>query len=221
MDNVFITIGITYLVAIISPGPSASIILKNSLIYGRYYALLTSLGVVVGIAVQSGISLIGLSSLLSDNVLLFLKFAGALYLIILGIKVFLQKESCSEEFNFNEKLIKDKKNIICFKEGFVVEFLNPIAFTFFISLSTYIIDKNSIAYLIFWLELIILGGIWFFSFSLLSSIKILKSRTQKNKKILSVISGIIFIYMGGKSLWTSLLSFVVESNCIQIYGSLR
>jgi threonine/homoserine/homoserine lactone efflux protein len=50
-----------------------------------------------------------------------------------------------------------------FFEGFLVEFLNPLAFTFFISIMTIIISPQEFwgTKIAYWVEIIVLGSIWF------------------------------------------------------------
>ncbi len=86
LDQILIVIGITILI-MISPGPDMVIVMRNTLIGGRRGGLLTSLGILTGNLVRIPYCALGIGLLISQSILLFsiLKYAGAAYLIYLGV----------------------------------------------------------------------------------------------------------------------------------------
>jgi threonine/homoserine/homoserine lactone efflux protein len=87
-----------------------------------------------------------------------------------------------------------------FFEGFLVEFLNPLAFTFFISIMTIIISPQEPWYIkiTYWIEIIILGSVWFLTVALVLSSEKITFYTKRFSKLLEILAGVIFILFGGK-----------------------
>lgn len=86
----FITLVTLHGLVLISPGSNFALVAKNSLTQPRKYGLLTAFGIALGTAVYVGLALFFFSSLLaltkSRYLFLGLKYAGALYLVYLGVK---------------------------------------------------------------------------------------------------------------------------------------
>ena len=82
------------IVATVSPGPAVLLSLTNSLMYGFTKSVFSSLGNISGILIVSSAAAFGLGAVLQTSVLLFtvLKFAGAIYLIYLGIRQWRSKQ---------------------------------------------------------------------------------------------------------------------------------
>jgi threonine/homoserine/homoserine lactone efflux protein len=60
----FLTIASVHLLAVASPGPDFAIVLKHSISYGRRAAIVTSIGVGVGILIHVAYSLLGIGILI-------------------------------------------------------------------------------------------------------------------------------------------------------------
>lgn len=75
------------LLAVISPGADFAMVSRNSMFLSRRAGLLTALGISLGVLVHVTYSMLGIGLLISQSILLFnlVKFAGAAYLIWLGI----------------------------------------------------------------------------------------------------------------------------------------
>ncbi len=75
------------LLAVISPGADFAMVSRNSMFLSRRAGLLTALGISLGVLVHVSYSMLGIGLLISQSILLFnlVKFAGAAYLIWLGI----------------------------------------------------------------------------------------------------------------------------------------
>ena len=72
------------------PGPTILLVLSYALTQGRKVAVATALGVAVGDFIAMSASLIGLGALIATSALAFtiVKWAGAVYLFYIGIKMF-------------------------------------------------------------------------------------------------------------------------------------
>ncbi len=201
-------VGLIYLVAIMSPGPSILAILRNSS-YGREIAIWTAVGTLAGISLQALYVLIGLKFIHSYKYVVFLmQLLCGLYLIYIGLQTFINP--------YKEKaLVVD--NIIFFpckkhalKQGFLIDALNPLALTFFLSIfSLYVPSESSLSFkFVSWLEIVIIGGIWFIGVAFLASNKIIqKALHGLLSKYINAMSAIIFIVFGIKLLAKLCISY--------------
>ena len=197
----FIEFGLTYLFAIMIPGPSIALIISNSILHSRLASIITCLGVVVGIAVQSGIILIGLSFIENNSVFLkCIKIMCSIYLIYLGIRILLLKKlKAKQKTNILSNIVNSEAKSFFF-QGFLVEFLNPLAFTFFFSVMSVELEFNQFwsVKFIYWLEIVILGFLWFFTLVLITSSDKFTLYTKKFNNILETLAGCMFIAFGSK-----------------------
>src|ERR671932_1961018 len=76
------------------PGPNTLYIIARSIDQGRRAGVVSSLGVQTGSLIHIAAAALGLSALLLSSALAFgvVKYAGAAYLIYLGVKTLLMKE---------------------------------------------------------------------------------------------------------------------------------
>ena len=197
----FIEVGITYLLAAMIPGPSVALIIKNGILYSRLASIKACLGTIVGTALQSGIILVSLMFLNNDSIILkTIKILGSLYLIYLGLKILLSRKVNKIKSNLIHSNSFYEKQGYQFFEGFLVEFLNPLAFTFFISIMTVVVtpqESFGVRFL-YWIEIIILCCIWFFTVAFFISSEQITSYSKRFSNVIEVIAGCIFVFFGSK-----------------------
>lgn len=139
-------------IAMVSPGPDFILVTRNSLLYPRSQALATALGIVSGCLVHATYCILGLALIITKSVILFslIKYAGACYLVYLGLKGLFSKSQSPETRTTNEA----KKLSIreAFVQGFLCNLLNPklavfllSIFTQFISVDANILQKSAVA----------------------------------------------------------------------------
>jgi homoserine/homoserine lactone efflux protein len=118
------------------PGPSVLLTVAHSISFGWQRALATVAGETIGIAVQLIIAAIGLTSLLNVVAEAFewLRWAGATYLVYLGIK---QWRSASDPLEFDSSAVF-KKNL--FVQGLVITIPNPKSLIFIAAFLPQFID---------------------------------------------------------------------------------
>ena len=108
-------------ILVFMPGPNTLYIIARSIQQGRLAGIVSSLGVQVGTMVHIVAASMGLSALLESSAVAFnvVKYAGAVYLIFLGIKTLLTREKIEPA--------KVRKTILSrvFFQGLVVNLLNP------------------------------------------------------------------------------------------------
>lgn len=112
----------------VTPGPSVIYIVTRSLVQGQLSGLMSVAGVALGNLCNAMAASIGLAALFAVSSLAFsiIKYAGAVYLVYLGIQMMrspLSKEAVSA--------ISPLSRTRIFQEGFVVAFLNPKTTIFF------------------------------------------------------------------------------------------
>jgi threonine/homoserine/homoserine lactone efflux protein len=76
------------LIVIVTPGPDTAVTIRNTLFGGRSGGVLTALGIVSGQMIWAVATSIGIVTLLVASAPLFLavKYAGAAYLVFLGVQ---------------------------------------------------------------------------------------------------------------------------------------
>ena len=161
----FLTIASVHLLAVASPGPDFAIVLKHSISFGRRAAIITSIGIGVGILIHVGYSLLGIGILIKTTPVLFQVFSyiAAMYLLYLGLGAIRSSASIhlnSVEFKKTMHIISDNK---AFMVGFLTNGLNPKATLFFLSVFAVAVspDTPNAIKLGYGLYLAVATGIWF------------------------------------------------------------
>ena len=115
---------------IITPGPDMIYVITRGISQGRKAGMISAVGVTLGILVHTLFAACGLAIILRTSALAFLavKFAGAGYLIYLGVKTLSDKS----EFEFNRDRPKDGIRKI-FVQGLLSNVLNPKIALFFLA----------------------------------------------------------------------------------------
>ena len=117
-------------VLIITPGPDMIYVITRGISQGRKAGMISAIGVTLGILVHTIFAACGLALILRTSALAFLavKFAGAGYLIYLGVKTLKEKS----DFEFNKDRLKDGIRKI-FVQGILSNVLNPKIALFFLA----------------------------------------------------------------------------------------
>jgi len=136
--RVYLTFVVATTVMILSPGPSVLLTIAHSISFGWQYALVTVAGATAGIAVQLLVAAIGLASLLNTVAEAFewLRWAGAAYLVYLGIK---QWASASAPLEFDAPSAS-RTNL--FVQGLVITIPNPKSLIFIAAFLPQFIDST-------------------------------------------------------------------------------
>ena len=91
MENLIALTAAT-LVLVLFPGPNVALIVANSLSYGRRMGFVTVLGTTFGVALQLALVVVGMAAVIqiASNALAWIKWAGVIYLVWLGIRTWKQ-----------------------------------------------------------------------------------------------------------------------------------
>lgn len=197
----FITVAVVHLLAVMSPGPDFAIVTRNSLIYSRTAGLFTALGIGVGILVHVAYSLIGISFIISQSIMLFslIKFIGAGYLLYIGYKS-LKAKKTSQTQDLITASVKEISNLQAYKQGFLTNALNPKATLFFLAVFTQVIHPYTpkLVQLVYGLEMMVMTAIWFSLVAFLFSHGSLKKRIMNVAHIIERVTGAVLIALGIK-----------------------
>jgi threonine/homoserine/homoserine lactone efflux protein len=117
---------ITAFVLIVVPGPSVLFVVSRGVALGRRAALATVIGNTGGVMVQAVLVALGLGALVerSDAVFTVVKLVGAVYLLILGVRMLRSRHGLAQLHDATE-VPKGTRRIV--REGFVVGLTNPKA----------------------------------------------------------------------------------------------
>ncbi len=183
----------------ISPGPDNIYVLTQSLVHGKKHGIVTVLGLVSGVLVHTTLVAFGISALLKNSEILFIaiKVLGACYLWYLAFKIF----QSNAAINLNTNTISKKSLPSLYKQGFLMNVLNPKVSLFFLAFFPGFLFSNTLSVK---LQFYILGGIFMLqAFIMFTMIVLLASKLsvllQKNKNIGYVFKWgqiIVFIAIG-------------------------
>lgn len=140
--NILISfIAATFLLAI-APGPDNIYVLIQSITNGVKYGIATVLGLISGCLVHTSFVAFGASAIINKNETLFLtlKIFGASYLVFLAYKIFKDNNSISLDHVKSSK----KSMFQLFKQGFIMNVLNPKVSIFFLALFPGFLFSNTI-----------------------------------------------------------------------------
>jgi threonine/homoserine/homoserine lactone efflux protein len=145
-------------ILVFMPGPNSLYIVARSIQQGSRAGIVSSLGVQVGTLFHVAAAAFGVSALLLTSATAFklVKYAGAAYLIYLGVKTLLTKEKIAGPRGGKED---DLSRV--FYQGVVVQLLNPKTALFFFSFLPQFVDVEKgavpIQILTFGAVLVVLG----------------------------------------------------------------
>jgi threonine/homoserine/homoserine lactone efflux protein len=115
----------------ISPGPDNIFVLTQSIVNGKKFGLATVFGLISGCLVHTTLLAFGISAVIKESEILFtgIKVLGAIYLIFLAYKVY----KSDATITFSEENVSKKTTRQLFKEGFIMNVLNPKVSIFFLA----------------------------------------------------------------------------------------
>lgn len=184
----------------LSPGPGFLLVIKNATRYPRVAALMTAFGVICGVATHMAYCVAGLAVVITTTPWLFnvLKYAGAAYLIWIGIQALLSrggsKMDVSQQGQQNVSLKK------AFLQGYLCNLLNPKATLFFLAMFTQVLNIHSGIGEKLWYAMIIwlLSVVWWPLLVLLFQSEPVRRGLAKAQKLVDKLLGTVLIALGIK-----------------------
>ena len=116
-------------ILLVIPGPTVVMVVGQALAHGRVVALASVLGVGLGDLIAASLSLAGIGALLAASATAFLvvKWLGAAYLIVMGVKLWRHPPAFAE---MTDSPQEDAPRTV-FRDAFLVTLFNPKGIVFF------------------------------------------------------------------------------------------
>ena len=131
MLETLISFAVATAILAISPGPDNIFVLTQSIVNGKKYGFATIFGLISGCLAHTTFLAFGVSAIIkeSENLFTAIKIFGAVYLLYLAFKVY--KSDATIQFSKEQVLRKTTAQL--FKQGFVMNVLNPKVTIFFLA----------------------------------------------------------------------------------------
>ncbi len=145
------------LVLVAVPGPNLIYITTRSIGEGRRAGLASALGVESGTLVHVAAAAVGLSALLASSAVAFsvVKYAGAAYLVYLGVRTLLRAEDAGETENLPPSSLGR-----AYRQGLLVQLLNPKVALFFLAFLPQFLTPGAAPDVVR-AQLLVFGGVFF------------------------------------------------------------
>lgn len=189
-----------------TPGIDTIYVISKSVTLGKKEGIVSALGISTSILFHTVLLSLGLSAILAKSVIAFniIKFIGSGYLIVMGIKSIISKESIIiDEQNMENH--KEKTLFKSYKQGIITNFFNPKMILFFLAfLPGFVSSTNtygSLPFIILGLSFALTSTLWSVLLACISSFffkLLLKNKTAS--KLSNKIAGGIYILLGLKVL---------------------
>jgi threonine/homoserine/homoserine lactone efflux protein len=132
--KVVLVFAIAELFLSLTPGPAVLLVVGQGMKHNFVSSIRGTLGILCGNTIYFALSALGLGAVLLASARLFtaIKWAGAVYLIYLGVKMLFAK--AEEETDGPGNSIAPKRSLKLFVQGLITQLSNPKAIVFFTAL---------------------------------------------------------------------------------------
>ncbi len=136
--NSLISFAVASVALLVIPGPAVIYIVNRSVADGRQIGLAAVVGLELGTFMHVLAATVGLSAILatSENAFNVVKYLGASYLVLIGLRTLTRKP---EAINTSVSSMTQSQ---AFRQGFIINMLNPKIALFFLSFLPQFIDPN-------------------------------------------------------------------------------
>ena len=200
MENLWAFV-VASVVLIVIPGPSVLFVIGRSLALGRLGGLLSVLGNAIGMLPLVAAVALGVGAIVAQSVVIFtiIKFAGALYLVYLGVQAIRHRADAAAAVNGGAAPRSHWRQLA---EGFVVGITNPKTIAFFVAVLPQFVDftAGSIPLQLFELGVVFVvlallcDSIWAVA---ASAARDWFARSPKRASHLAATGGVMMIGLGG------------------------
>lgn len=137
-----VAFGIAAGILIVIPGPSVVFVIGRALSYGRSVALASVLGNTLGLLVVVALVSAGLGVIVADSIVVFtiIKYAGAAYLVYLGLRAIQHRRGFQPDDPVGSPRLTRGRAV---RQGFVVGVSNPKAFMIIGALLPQFVDRSA------------------------------------------------------------------------------
>jgi threonine/homoserine/homoserine lactone efflux protein len=186
----------------IAPGPDMLYVIGRSVGQGRKAGIVSSLGVFLGCWIHILAAAVGIAALLRSSPVAFnvVRYAGAAYLIYLGVRMIAQRA------NFSSQQLRPESLVSIFRQGAITNVLNPKVAIFFLAFLPQFVDarRGSVA-----LQILVLGLIFNVGGTLVNlavayaggTLGELLRRNQQFARLQRWFTGLVFVGLGLRLAW--------------------
>lgn len=181
------------------PGPAVVYIVNRGISQGRRAAVISALGIETGALVHVVAATVGLSALIASSSELFhlVKYAGAAYLILLGIRSWMSRD----KLHAGDLPMRPVSLRRLYRQGIVVNVFNPKVGVFFLAFLPQFVAPGHGAV---WFQMLIFGGLFLIVATVLDIVWALTSalagewlsRRQRVARLRHRLSGAVYIGLG-------------------------
>jgi threonine/homoserine/homoserine lactone efflux protein len=186
----------------IAPGPDMLYVIGRSLGQGRKAGIVSALGIFVGCWAHILAAAFGIAALLRSSPIAFnmVRYAGAAYLVYLGIKMLVQRG------NLAAQQLKPDSLAAIFRQGVITNVLNPKVALFFLAFLPQFIDarRGSVVWQILLLGLIFNVGGTVVNLGVAYAGGTLGELLRRNARFARLqqwFTGLVFIGLGARLAW--------------------
>jgi RhtB (resistance to homoserine/threonine) family protein len=190
----------------LTPGNDTIFILSRSMAQGRIAGIMSVLGIATGSIIHTTLAAFGLTVIIANSLFLFnaIKFAGAAYLIFIGIQMLMNKTSLNFDSDIKHNNINYKK---IYRDALLTNLLNPKVVMFFLAFLPQFIDStyrtSVFPFLLLGFTFTFTGTVWCLMLAIFSSEIFARLRTHKKFSIwLNRVCGFVMIGLGIKVVLT-------------------
>lgn len=141
------------LAIILAPGPASIYVLTRSINGGHRAGFSATFGTCTGLLVHTGAAVVGLSALLRASAAAYtiVKFAGAAYLLSLGIRTLKNQQTLDLNIDDSDRDVPEN-----YKQGVIINTLNPKVAIFFLAFLPQFAGTGSGV----WFQMLLLGVLY-------------------------------------------------------------
>lgn len=195
-----VTFAVAAALLIALPGPSVLFVIGRTLALGRRAGLLSVVGNASGMLIQTAAVALGVGAIVAGSILVLtiVKFAGAGYLIYLGIQAIRHRN----EVQAPVARSAPRSTVRLLGEGFVVGVTNPKSIVFFVAILPQFVDATAGSFplqlaelgLVFVMLALVMDGSWVFT---AGAARLWFARSPRRLSRLGVVGGVMMIGLGG------------------------
>jgi len=183
----------------LSPGPSLALVIKNTLAGGTPQGYATAISHGLGVALYAAITATGIAVIIVKSPLIFsiIQYAGAAFLLYLGIKSLLSKK---DNEVFSEENTVNKSKVNGWRDGFLIAFLNPKLAIFFLALFSQFLgeDASSEQKMIMTATVGSIDALWYCLVTFTLSRGDIISKLRDNSHIVDKVTGSFLILLAAR-----------------------
>lgn len=184
----------------LSPGPSLAVVVKNTLNGSPFDGYATAISHGLGVALYAALTTMGIAVIIVQSPILFqiIQYAGAAFLLYLGIKALMSKPTNN---NVDDSTyVNQVKTVNGWRDGFLIAFLNPKLAIFFLALfSQFVSPEATINEKVIMVATVgCIDALWYILVTFLFSRGPVIEKLKNNSHIIDRITGSFLILLAAR-----------------------